>query len=359
MATDGARQGQDSAAGDGDHPSRPTGDDREPDLLFLSSREVARLFDPEMAIESQRAAFAALGDGTAVQPGKLMVSNPADGSVAFCYAARLSPQNGAVSKFGSVNPANTAGGLPSIAAVIVVLDPLTGRPAAIMDGVVITTRRTAAASAVAVEALSTPDATGLAVLGCGTQGREHVRTLPRVRPIKAVWLWEPSAARRAAAARELAAETGLEVRACATAREAVARAQIVALCTLSSEPVLEASWLAPGATVVSIGSIEPDRREVGADVVTRAARVVVDDPDSAAVHAGPIVDAMRTGALTREELIGLGDVLAGREPGRVGPDDLIYYNSTGVGVQDAAAATAVLARARRERIGRHLSLAAS
>jgi ornithine cyclodeaminase/alanine dehydrogenase-like protein (mu-crystallin family) len=355
----GTRHGPDSAAGGGAHRRRPQTGDPGSGLLFLSSDDVARIYDPAMAIESQRVAFAALGARTAVQPGKLMVGNPADGSVAFCYAARLSPHDGAVSKFGSVNPANTAGGLPSIAAVIVVLDPVTGRPAAIMDGAVITTRRTAAASAVAVEALSARDAACLAVLGCGTQGREHVRTLPRVRPIKAVRLWAPSAARRAAAARELAAETGLDVRACATAREAVAGAQIVALCTLSSDPLIESSWLAPGATVVSIGSIEPDRREVGADVVTGAARVVVDDPDTAAAHAGPIVDALRTGGLTRADLIGLGDVLAGKEPGRVRRDDLIYYNSTGLGVQDAAAATAVLARARRDGIGRRLSLTAS
>ncbi len=344
------------AIGDGDGRGP---DDREPDLLFLSYREVAGLFDAATAIESQRVAFTALGDRTAVQPGKLMVSNPGDGSVAFCYAARLSPQTGAVSKFGSLNPANTASGLPTIAAVIVVLDPVTGRPAAIMDGTVITTRRTAAASAVAVDAFGSPGATELAVLGCGTQGREHVRTLPRVRPIRSVRLWEPSAERRDAAARELAAETGLDVRACATAREAVAGAPIVALCTLSSDPVLEAAWLAPGATVVSIGSIEPDRREVGADVVTGAARVIVDDPETAADHAGPIVDAIRAGVLAREEVIGLGDVLVGREKGRVRPDDLIYYNSTGIGVQDAAAATAVLARARREGIGRRISPTAS
>lgn len=353
MAAAGAQHGPGPTAG-GDHPH--AADDLDPAPVFLSSRDVTHLFDTATAIDSQRLAFAALGEGTALHPGKLMMADPADDSVAFCYAARLSPSTGAVAKFGSVNPGNAARGLPSVAAVIVVLDPVTGRPAAIMDGTVITTRRTAAASAVAADVLSAPGATSLAVLGCGTQGREHVRALPRVRPIKAVRLWAPSEEHRIAAARELAAETGLDVRACATAREAVAGAHIVALCTLSAEPVVNASWLAPGSTVISIGSIEPDRHEVGTDVVAKAARVVVDDPGTAAAHAGPIVEAIHAGTLTHDEVIGLGDVLTGRRKGRLRPDDLIYYNSTGLGVQDAAAAAAVLARARRERVGRRLSL---
>jgi ornithine cyclodeaminase/alanine dehydrogenase-like protein (mu-crystallin family) len=328
-------------------------------LLYLSAADVASLFDAASAIESQRVAFTALGERTAVLPGRVMVSNPADGSVAFCYAARLSPQSEPVSKFGSVNPANSAKGLPSIAAVITVLDADTGRPVAIMDGTIVTTRRTAAASAVAAEILHGPEVTDLAVLGYGTQGREHVRMLRRVLPIRTVRLWGPSEQRCATAARELAAETGLTIHACSTPRQAVAGAQVIVLCTLSSAPVVQATWLAPGATVMSIGSIEPDRHEVGADVVAAAARVIVDDPATAAAHAGPIMGALRTGILTRENLIGLGDVLVGREKGRVHPDDIIYYNSTGIGVQDAAAATALLARARRDRIGRYLPLDAS
>lgn len=327
-----------------------------PDVLFLSARDVARLFDPDLAIHSQRLAFTALGEGTAVLPEKAMVPNPLDGSVAFCYTSRLSPRGGVVCKFGSVNPGNPAHGLPSIAAVIVVLDAETGRPAAIMDGTVVTTRRTAAASALAVDVLGRKDAAELAVIGSGVQGREHVRMLSRVRPIQAVRLWSPSEAGRVSAARDLAAETGLAVRACASAREAVADAEVVALCTLSSEPVVEASWLAPGATVVSVGSIEPGRREVGPDILAAATPVVVDDVASAAAHAGPIVHALRTGARGHADLRSLGDVLTGRAEGRTSLDDLIYYNSTGLGVQDAAAATSILTRARDGRLGQRLSL---
>lgn len=325
-----------------------------PEILFLSGEDVAALFDPATAIESQRMAFSALGHDTAVLPDKLMVPNPADGSVAFCYAARLSKHSEPVSKFGSVNPANLGRGIPTISAVIVVLDAVTGEPIAFMDGTFVTTRRTAAASAVAVDLLAPPHATSVAVVGSGVQAREHVRLLTRVRQVKKVRMWSPSQQHRTVAANELADETGIDIRPAATAQEAVSGAEVVVLCTLSSTPVVTASWLSPGATVLSIGSIEPDRSEVGPDVVEAAGRVVVDDVETAAAHAGPIVQSLRSGVLNRDDLGGLGDVLVGKTGGRRSAEELVYYNSTGIGVQDAAAAIQILAAARARGLGLRL-----
>ncbi|MCW2780705.1 MAG: ornithine cyclodeaminase [Marmoricola sp.] len=325
-------------------------------FIFLTEREVAGIFSPGVAIQSQREAFAALGGGTAVLPDKLMVTNTRDGSVAFCYAARLSPGHGAVSKFGSVNPSNTDRSLPSISALIVMLDAETGRLSAVMDGTVITTRRTAAASAAAADTLARTDASSLAVLGCGVQGREHVRMLTRVRRFETVRVWDRDPHVSASVARQLAQETGLAVGACKSAEDAVRGADLVVACTLSTVPVVEGKWVAPGATVISIGSIEPDRCEVDQDLVRRAGLVVVDDPDTAAHHAGPIVLGLRTGELQRSDLIGLGEILVGSHAGRPDTDAVIYYNSTGIGVQDAAAAQAVLAVAERTGVGERRSI---
>src|SRR5689334_17962907 len=127
------------------------------DVLYLSRDRVTELLDTDAAIASQRAAFTALGDGTAELPGKIMHPSRFDDSVVFAYLARLSADTGAVAKFGSVNPANTAAGLPTVHAVINALDPVTGQLAAVMDGTAVTTLRTAAASAVALDALATAD----------------------------------------------------------------------------------------------------------------------------------------------------------------------------------------------------------
>ncbi|QQM39686.1 ornithine cyclodeaminase family protein [Streptomyces liliifuscus] len=316
------------------------------DVLHLSRDQVAALLDTDTAIRSQRAAFTALGDGTAELPGKIMHPSGFDDSVVFAYLARLSADTGAVAKIGSVNPGNAAAGLPTIHAVINALDPVTGQLVAVMDGTAVTTLRTAAASAVAFDALATPDSAELGLIGSGTQALAHARSVARVRDLRAVRIWSPSPDRRARAARLLAAELGIPVKAVDSAEEAVAGLPMVAACTLSSTPVVRGEWLAPGCTVVSVGSFEPSRSEVDTEVVRRSAAVVVDDPETAAEHAGPVVDALRDGTLGRQDLIPLGEVLTGRREGRTTERDIVYYNSVGIGVQDAAAAWAVIDAAR-------------
>ncbi|MFF4545958.1 ornithine cyclodeaminase family protein [Streptomyces sp. NPDC001435] len=319
------------------------------DVLFLSGEQVVRLLDLDAAIASQRAAFTALGTGDADLPGKIMEPSRFDDSVVFAYLARLSADTGPVAKFGSVNPGNAAAGLPTVHAVVTALDPVTGRLAAVLDGTALTTLRTAAGSAVAVDALAVPGGVEPAVLGSGTQALAHVRAIARVREVTSVRLWSPTPAHRARAARTLAAELDVPVRAADSAEEAVTGASLVAACTLSTTPVVRGEWLAPGCTVVSVGSFEPTRREVDTEVVRRAAVVVVDDPATAAGHAGPVVDALREGLLAPGDLVPLGEVLTGRRAARTSSDDIVYYNSVGLGIQDAAAAWAVIRAAKEAR----------
>ncbi|HEX4724900.1 MAG TPA: ornithine cyclodeaminase family protein, partial [Pseudonocardiaceae bacterium] len=113
---------------------------------------MADLLDIDTAVASQRSAFVALYRGEVDLPGKIMHPSRFDDSVVFAYAARLSGRSGVVAKIGSVNPGNVAMGLPSVSALVVALDPVTGAPVAVMDGTAVTTLRTAAGSAVAVAA---------------------------------------------------------------------------------------------------------------------------------------------------------------------------------------------------------------
>jgi len=329
-------------------------EDRQP--LLLDATDVARVFDLDTALESQREAFGRLGRGEADQPARLHLPVDRDDSMAFCYAARLGPDSGAVSKFGSVNPGNAAAGRPVVSATVLVLHPDDGRLAAIVEGTTLTALRTSAASALAASLLARPGAATAAVLGPGVQGHGHVRALAHALPLREVRLWgrDRGATERAAAA--LDREVGPRVLAAATVAEAVAGADVVATCTASPGPLVEAPQLAPGATVISIGSITPDRSEVGLGVLAGAATVVVDHPPAALEHAGPVIQALAAGLLDEADLVGLGEVAAGRRPGRRGPDELVFYNSLGLGVQDAAAAWAILRRARELGVGRPVAL---
>ncbi|MGW5480036.1 ornithine cyclodeaminase family protein [Streptomyces sp. NPDC004008] len=317
------------------------------DVLRLSGERIHHLLDTDRAIRSRRPAFTALGDGTAELPGKIMHPSRHDDSVVFSYVARLSADIGPVAKFGSVNPGNAAAGLPTIHALINALDPVTGQLVAVLDGTAVTTLRTAAAGAVAFDVLATPDSTEPGLLGAGTQALAHARAVARVRPLRSVRVWSPTPDRRARAARTLAAELGIPVKAVDTAHEAATGLPMVAVCTLSRTPVLRGAWLTPGCTVVSVGSFEPTRSEVDPETVRRAAAVLVDDPDTArVVHAGPVVSALRDRLLVPEDLIPLGGVVTGRREARRSTDDIVLHLSVGVGVQDAAAAWAVIEAAR-------------
>lgn len=323
------------------------------DVLLLSAADVRAVFDLPAAIESQRAAFAALGTGEARLAPRVLLDGP-DGAVAFSYVSRL-PGAGAVAKFGSVTPGNAARGLPTVAALVTVQDPVDGRPVAIIEGEAVTTPRTAAASAVAADHLAAPGASRLAVVGCGVQGRAHARAMPLVRPVERVTVACRNAGTCGAAA-ELAEELGLPVEGTGDVRAAVAGADIVVTATTSTEPVVLGEWLEPGCTVLSVGSFAPDRSEVDGALLARAAAVVVDDVATAVRQAGPIVAVLRDGRLGEDRIRALGPIVAGLAPGREAAGDVVFYNSVGLGVQDAAAAAVIVDRARAAGAGRRVAL---
>lgn len=244
----------------------------------------------------------------------------------------------------------------TISALITVLDPATGMPVALLDGAAVTTRRTAAGSAVAADLLARHDASRLGVVGSGVQAIAHVRALTRVRDLTEIRVWSPNAANRQAASAQLREELGLGVRAVGTAEEAVRHTDIVAACTNSREPVVRGEWLRPGCTVITVGSFQPDRCELDWDTLTRSHPVVVDDMATCAEHSGAVVAGLASGDVEETELVGLGDVASGGVAGRTSDSDVVAYVSVGLGIQDAAAAEAIVDRAREAGKGRVIQL---
>ncbi|MCW2701934.1 MAG: ornithine cyclodeaminase [Blastococcus sp.] len=314
-------------------------------VLMLGAEEIAALADLDSVMQSQAQAFISLAQGSAQAPPRLLLNGP-DDSVAFCYASRITAETGPVCKFGSVNPGNAAEGLPSVSALVIALDPRTGEVAALLDGDALTALRTPAASALAMKSLAGPNPRRLAVLGTGLQGQAHVKALCAVLPITEVTLSSPEPASLSAALEVLSRELDIEVRPAVSAELAVREADLVVTATTSLTPVLSATWLAPGTTVLSVGSFAPERRELGEDVLQRADVIVVDDPDAAWQQAGPFVDARRNGAIATDRVAALGDVLLGRHPGRTDAEQIVLYNSVGLGIQDAAVSWMIIERAR-------------
>ncbi|MBV1935612.1 ornithine cyclodeaminase family protein [Streptomyces sp. BV286] len=320
-------------------------------MRFLDEQDVRSLLDIDMAIASQRTAFIALARGEAWQPEKILGGHVADEpDTVFCYASRLDRQSGPVCKFGSINPGNAVAGRPTVNAVVAVLDPLTGVPVAFMDGTAITTLRTAAASAVAVGALARKDATRLLVLGSGVQGQAHIAALQRDRAYAWTGMWSPRRSSLDASVGRLH-EQGFDVERVESLSDAIAEADVVVCATLATEPLFSARDLSPGATVVTVGSFDRHRREIGPDILHASRHVVVDHEPTARQNCGPIVAALAQADPAELEVLELGHVLTGDATGRVSDDDIITYISAGLGVQDAAAAWSIYQRAEAHGVG--------
>ena len=331
-----------------------SGEDRRP--LLLGAADVAEVFDLDTGLASQREAFGRLGRGEADQPARLVLPVARDDSLAFCYAARLAPDSGAVSKFGSVNPGNAAAGRPTVSATVLVLDPDDGRLVAVVEGTTLTALRTSAASALAATLLARPGAATAAVLGPGVQGRGHVRALAHALSARAGPALGPRPPGRRAGRRRARRGGGPAGGGRGDRRRGGRRRRHRR--QLHGQPQPAGRGRAARA--------RRDRHQHRLDHARaqrgrprragRAGTVVVDHRPAALEHAGPVIQALAAGLVREDDLVELGEVAAGRHPGRQHPDDLVFYNSLGLGVQDAAAAWAIVGRAGRLGVGTRVPL---
>ena len=244
-------------------------------------------------------------------------------------------------KLVSVFPENFAKGVQSHQGVVVLFDGEGGAPLCVVHAGEVTAIRTAAASAVATDALARPDARRLALLGYGEQALTHARAIAKVRPLSAIAVWGRSPDRARAFAERLGAELGLPVAACASAEAAVAEADIVCTVTNAAEPVLLGRWVAPGTHVNLVGSSFAGPVEVDDELVVRA-RFIADSREGVLAQGAEFLHAKAAGLVGDDHVVGeIGQVLDAALEGRQTPDQVTVYKSLGHIVQDLAAAQAL------------------
>jgi alanine dehydrogenase len=250
-------------------------------------------------------------------------------------------------------PQNPGRGLPTVQGLIQVFDLGTGAPIAVMDSIEITILRTAAATSVAATCLARPDASVMTIVGCGVQGRAHVRALPEVRTIRCVQLWDADRSACARLVAEMAGESGPEFTILDDLAAGVRQSDIVVTCTPSTRPLLQADWVGPGSFVAGVGADAEDKNELDPDLLARS-KVVVDVLDQC-VSIGDLHHALAAGVMRREDVHGeLGQIVAGRRPGRTTQSETFVFDSTGMALQDAAACAVVLERASHKGGGCHV-----
>jgi alanine dehydrogenase len=244
-------------------------------------------------------------------------------------------------KLVTVAPHNLEKQLPSVHSIFVLFDTVTGAPLALLDGDELTSRRTAAASALASTYLSRPDSSTLLMVGTGSLAQYLAVAHCVARPIRTIRIWGRSLEKAEHAVRQLAAQdlpAGVSVSATSDLEAAVRAADIISCATTSTVPIVQGDWVQPGTHVDLVGGFKPDMREADDRLMARAT-VFVDTFAGALAEAGDLLQPMASGQLQRAAIVAeLADLAGGRHAGRTDPQEITVFKSVGTGIEDLCAA---------------------
>lgn len=327
------------------------------EILLLTSREVRELLSLKDCIVAIEHAFRLYGEGKAIPPGVLGMHTGGGGFHIKAGFLNLD-RNYFAAKVNGNFPGNpSAFGLPTIQGIIVLCDADNGRPLAVMDSIEITGLRTAAATAVAAKYLAAEDSHVVTICGCGIQGRMQLRALAEVHQLKKVFVYDKQHDRATRFAQELTRESSIYVTAVTDLAAAVRQSNICVTCTTSREPLLRSSDVAPGTFIAAVGADNPEKQELHPDLMAKA-KIVVDLMEQCA-FIGDLHHAIEAGMVTRSDVHAeLGEVVASKRPGRTSAEEIIIFDSTGMALQDVAAAAIAYENAGKQGCGFRLNFAA-
>ncbi len=310
-------------------------------MRMIDAAEVRTNLTYEVCIPAVRAAMIALSAGVTRQLLR-SIMHFEDGRMFGVMPGAMGDTDVFGAKVLSVFPKNFEVGRPSHQGVILMFDPVSGELACVVEASTVTAIRTAAASAVATDALARPDARRLAILGYGDQAEAHVEAMGKVRDLETITVWGRSQDRAKAFAERMAAHARAPIHVAPSAEAAVSEADIVCTVTASAQPVLKGAWLAPGTHVNLVGSSFPGPSEVDSDLVVRS-RFIADYREGILKQGAEFLIAKDAGLIGDDHIVAeIGQVLSGAVAGRQAADQLTVYKSIGHIVQDLASVQALL-----------------
>jgi len=320
----------------------------------LARDDVRSLLDMRGCIDAVEDAFVRHARGQTVAPG-VLGAHVEGGGFHVKTAGFLARPNGTRALFAAKVNANFPGnrdryGLPTIQGLLALFDATNGRLLAILDSGEITSVRTAAATAVAARYLSREDSDAVTICGCGEQSRSQLRALACVRPIRRVIAMDLAGDRASRFARDMSEELGIDVRVVRELGEDTRRSDIWVTCTTSRRWFVGREHVAPGAFVAAVGADHPEKQEV--EPALLAASTVVADVLDQCLAMGDLHHAIDAGVMRREHVYAeLAEIVARTKRGRVSPDEITVFDSTGTALQDVAAAALVYERALAQERG--------
>ena len=322
-------------------------------IRILSCDDVRQALPMKAAIEESKRAFSRLSSGRVEMPLRSRLHVPEQDGVLLTMPAALLDDGEMVVKLVTVFGKNPARGLPLIHAVVLVLNAENGQILSLMDGDVLTAVRTGAGVGVATDLLAPPEANSVAIIGSGKQAVAQLDAVCSVRDIQQAWVYSPNQEHAQSFAKKMSGVGPVpkNVKAVSSSAKALKDADIVCTATTSTTPVISFEHLKPGAHVNAVGSFQPTMQEIDSETICNAL-VVVDSRESALIETGDIVTPLKQGLITPEHIHAeIGEIINGIKSGRSTQDQLTFFKSCGVAVQDAVTAAIALKNAERENLG--------
>jgi alanine dehydrogenase len=326
-------------------------------ILLLAERKVIPLLCMREVMEAVETAFKEKALGRGQMPAKpylFYTKNNGDLRTMPSYLEEL--EISAV-KIVNVHPDNPKKyKLPTVMATIVLMNPKTGAPLAIMGGTYITAMRTGAAGGVAAKHLARKDSRVVGIVGAGAQSRTQLMALNEVlKDIETVKIADRIKTSREKYALEMTRKLGLDIKVVKSIKAAVEGSDVVVTTTPVRVPIIKSEWVENGCHINAMGADAPGKEELDPELLKRA-KIVVDDWEQAS-HSGEINVPLKRGIISKENIFGeIGEVAAGLKPGRVSVDEITIFDSTGLAVQDAVTAQLAYNKALEKKTGQFVEL---
>lgn len=320
---------------------------------LLSRQDVMQVLNMQDTIEILNQAFDDLAQGRAVMPQRTPITSPEYGGLALFMPAYLKGMGALGAKVVTVYKDNPAKyNMPTVLGTIILLDEKTGAPIALMDGGYLTAMRTGGVAGLATKVLAREDAKVHTLFGTGGMARTHAWAVDCARDIETLLLYSIDPLEKKEAFRESLKEIiNCEIKIAEDAESAVAESDIVTLITSAKDPIVKGSWFQPGTHINGVGSHAPAMREVDSATVTKS-KVVCDLVDACMAEAGDFMIPVEEGEWSWEQVHGsLGDVIAGKIPARENDQEITFFKSVGLAIQDISTAFHVYNKALEKGVG--------
>jgi alanine dehydrogenase len=324
--------------------------------LVLSEEDVKKLLTFEEVTDAVESAFRMKGLGHAQMPPKQYLFMKKYNGDVRTMPAYLEETDAVAIKVVNSHPENRKHGLPTVMATIILVDPRTGTPVAIMGGTWITALRTGAAGAIAAKHLAKSNPKTVGFVGAGTQARTQLMGLQSVFNIEEVRVWDLNEKAAARYAEEMTIKySQSSVCSVKSIEKAVQGADIIVTATPSRKPLVSAEWVNEGTHINCVGADAPGKQELDPAILVKS-KIVVDDW-SQSCHGGEINVPLAKGIIRREDVWGdICEIVAGLKQGRTSYEEITVFVSTGLAIQDAATANIVYRKALKQKIGEHVEI---